>query len=61
LGKSNVYQNADDIFSVNVNYNLNYIFNVIIEDYYSDGIQRNKSIFQETNPEVIQIVDNLLS
>jgi len=59
---SNVYENGDDVFCVNVDYNNpNYDFDGIIEDrHINDGMQRNKRIYQETNRELVHIINELL-
>lgn len=51
----------DGILCVKIEYHKNHDFDGITEDLsINDGIKRNERIYQETNSEVIKLIDKLL-
>ncbi len=52
----------EDLFCVGVKYNeKNYNINGIVDDIpVTDGVQRNQRIYEETNPDIIHLIEKLL-
>ena len=52
----------EDVFFVNVRYNKNHNLNGIIRDLdnIDDGVPRDERVYQETDPGVINIIDELM-
>ena len=55
-------RDENDIFCINVCYNPNHNFDGIVEDLNNidDGVPRDERVYQETNPEFIRIIDELM-
>lgn len=55
-------RDENDIFCINICYNQNHNFAGIVKDLNNidDGVPRNERVYQETNPKIIKIIDELM-
>lgn len=62
IPKSKDCQSNNDIFCINVDYNKNHKIEGIVDDLRNieDGVKRNERIYQETNLQVIKIINELM-